>query len=51
MLTEGSVIGRSLAPPGFPSTTEIGFSGPFSLGIPKKVLVRQKSAVVVVGIR
>jgi hypothetical protein len=29
MLTEGSVIGRSLTTPGFPPTTEIGFSGPF----------------------
>jgi hypothetical protein len=36
MLTEGSVIGRSLAPPGFPSTTEIGFSGPF-LARPQEV--------------
>jgi hypothetical protein len=36
MLTKGSVIGRSLAPSGFPSTTEIGFSGPFFAGHPEK---------------
>ena len=36
MLTEGSVIGRSLTPPGFPSTTEIGFSGPFFARHPEK---------------
>ena len=35
ILSEGSVIGRSLAPPGFPSTTEIGFSGPFFAGAPE----------------
>ena len=35
MLTGGSVIGRSLAPPGFPSTTEIGFLGPFFADAPE----------------
>jgi hypothetical protein len=35
-LSEGSVIGRSLAPPGFPSTTEIGFLGPFFAGHQEK---------------
>jgi hypothetical protein len=42
MLTEGSAIGRSLVPPGFPSTTEIGFSGAFFTAPLKLVLVRQK---------
>ena len=36
MLTGGSVIGRSLASPGFPSTTEIGFSRPFFARHPEK---------------
>lgn|SRR6185437_12794650 len=34
--TGGSVIGRSLTPRGFPSTTEIGFSGPFRATSPKR---------------
>src|SRR5262249_4454324 len=46
MLTGGSVIGRSLTPPGFLSTTEIGFGGAFFTAPLKLVLVRQESTVV-----
>jgi hypothetical protein len=45
MLTEGSVIGRSLAPSGFPSTTEIGFSGLFFAALPKSGVTGKKNTL------
>jgi hypothetical protein len=50
MLTGGSAIGRSLTPPGFPSSTEIELSGPFSSARRKLVLARQGNAGVAGGL-
>ena len=48
-LIGGSVTGHSLAPPGFPCNTEIGFLGDFFTRVQRKAPVRQGNAVVAGG--